>query len=174
MRLMKWLFLALISGAVHHAGAASLCAEPKLTELAAEDARCYFYAGTAAYRAKDYKTAVVKWKALAALPEVPLELEYLRLSAYNNLGFVYFYGLAGDMDKQAALLYWKDAFKAGHDEAAYHLCHAYAVAKEPTYAPKLARGMCKEALRRFTPREEGDSVDETIADIEMHLSSTAQ
>ncbi len=172
MSILKWLTFILILGASQLASAAPMCTEPELSSYAADDARCYFYAGTAAYRAKDFKTAVVKWKALAALPELPVELEYLRLSAYNNLGFVYFYGLAGETDKQAALAYWKDAFKAGHDEAAYHLCHAYAVAQEPTYAPKLARGMCKEALRRYQPQEAGDGAADTIADIKLHLSST--
>jgi TPR repeat protein len=173
MPLIKSAIIALLLAACQFCSAGTMCAHPKLTEVAADDARCYFYSGTAAYHIKNYQTAAKEWRALIALKEIPIELEYLRTDGYNNLGFLYFVGWGGKTDKQTALAFWNYAFKAGHDEAAYHLCHAYADPKEPSYAPGLARGMCAEALRRYGPREGASESAEIVGYVQKYLDRLA-
>lgn len=60
--------------------------------------------------------------------------------------------------------YWLPAEKAGHEEAAYHLCHAY---EEEN--PKLALGYCREALRRYG-KVEGTENGEVVAQLRLYIN----
>ncbi len=150
MNTYKLTFLALMIFAFSSvARAAEMCEEKNLESVPAKSVECYFYSGTRNFRAKNYQAAAVNWTALINLKSVPVELEYLRLDAYNNLGFLYFIGDGVKKNQKLALKYWNNATKAGHEESAYHLCHAYGENKTAIYNPKLALGFCKEALRRY-------------------------
>ncbi|MDN3575730.1 hypothetical protein QWZ03_02960 [Chitinimonas viridis] len=68
--------------------------------------------------------------------------------------------------KRAIQQYWLPAEKAGHEEAAYHLCHAYADA-----APKLALGYCHKALRSYRKLRKADEDNRAIvAQLHQHIS----
>jgi TPR repeat protein len=164
------IFLALAFWVAQSASAAGNCKLDDLTDKAADHPLCLFYTGTAAYRAGDFAQAATSWKALIALKSVPVELEHLQLSVYNNLGFLYFFGKGVKTNKVAAIDYWKYATKSGHEEAAYHLCHAYADREQATFSPKEARGYCKEALRRYgLLKDRGDGYDTIVSQINMYL-----
>ncbi len=167
---MKAIFLLLAFLSVSSYGA-DKCQLQKLEDLSADDPECYFYSGTTAFRAKDFEKAASYWKSLISLKSVPVEAEHLKVDAYNNLGYLYFYGNGVKINKKAALEYWAYALKAGNEEAAYHLCHAHAERKEPTYNPSVALGYCKEALRRYALLKERD---EQIEDIVSQLRSYVQ
>lgn len=172
MNIHKLTSLALMIFAFNSVARASeMCEEKDLESVLAKSVECYFYSGTANFRVKNYQAAAVNWTALINLKSVPVELEYLRLDAYNNLGFLYFMGDGVKQNQKLALKYWNNATKAGHEESAYHLCHAYGESKTATYNPKLALGVCKEALRRYNQRiqNEEDSA-EIIRQINVYIS----
>lgn len=168
-------FLALAFSVAQKVSAAGNCQLEKLTDTAADGPLCLYYMGTAAYREKDFEQAAKNWKALIALKSVPSELAYLKLDVYNNLGFLYYSGMGVKTDKLAAIRYWKYTFKAGHEEAAYHLCHAYADRDEAAYSPRAARGYCKEALRRYAMRKErGADNDVIVGQLNNYLRALAR
>lgn len=106
---------------------------------------CRFYTGTRFYREKRYSAAFSQWQAILNDRHISKEFDYLRLDALNNVGFLYYQGWGVVRHQNLAInAYWRPAEQAGHDEAAYHLCHAYADGKSP-----LALGYCREALRRY-------------------------
>jgi TPR repeat protein len=172
MKAIGKLVLAIGMLVAQSAFAASMCRLEGLTDVEAGDAQCLFYLGTKAYHAKDFKTAAMNWKALIALKSIPVESEHLKVDAYNNLGFLYFFGMGIAPNKKAAIDYWTFATKSGNEESAYHLCHAYADRKQPTYAPEKARGYCKEALRRYGLLKEHDSdIDLIVSHIHNYLNA---
>jgi len=150
-RISAYLHLLMAAAVLSAATAygAEMCRLDELTEAAADDPRCYFYSGTSAYRANDFKFAAANWKRLIALKLVAIEFEHLKVDAYNNLGYLYFFGNGVKRNREVAIKYWKYSLSAGNEESAYHLCHAYGDRKEPTYNSKLALGYCKEGLRRY-------------------------
>lgn len=159
--------LSLAFGIVATVANATPCQEPKLEALAETHPECRFYKGTSYFRAKEYSSALDQWQVLVDLQDIPKEFEYLRVDAQNNLGFLHFMGWGVKQNKEWAIQqYWLPAEKAGHEEAAYHLCHAYA--KE---SPELALGYCREALRRYDKigRTDGDT-NEIIAQIRQLIS----
>lgn len=158
-----------------HAHVAKLSAQPTcpldgMEQVPAASVTCYFYLGTSAYRIQNFAQAAMHWKRLVAVKPVPADQQHYRLSAYNNLGFLYFLGKGVKTNKPAALKYWHFASKLGHEESTYHLCHAYAEADEPSYDPVLAREYCAEGLRRYK-RVKGtqDWDEEVVAQIQSHL-----
>lgn len=172
MKALLRLLLAIACLAVPLASSAAMCPLEGLTDVGAGEAPCLFYLGTTAYRAKDFKTAAMNWKALIALKSVPVESEHLKVDAYNNLGFLYFFGLGIAPNQKAAIDYWNFSAKSGNEEAAYHLCDAYADRKQPSYAPEKALGYCKEALRRYGLLKDRDTqIDEIVAHIHKHLNA---
>ncbi|WP_157604157.1 hypothetical protein [Rhizobacter sp. Root1221] len=108
-----------------------------------------------------------EWLAVVGTKDLPKELEYLRLSAQNNVGYLYYMGLGVQKNSELAIQqYWLPAEEAGHEEAAYHLCHAYADAN-----PKLALGYCREALRRYRKLSEADeNGGEVVAQLRRYIS----
>jgi TPR repeat protein len=151
------------------------CQLEELKGTPANDPECYFYNGTAAFRAEDYKRAALFWKSLIGLESVPVEAEHLKVSAYNNLGFLYFYGHGVETNKKAAIEYWSHAMRSGNEESAYHLCHAFAEKKEPTYNPKVALGYCREGLRRYGLLKERDGqLDEIVRQLLAYVRTLEQ
>lgn len=149
MRNLLKFYLVLLVFISANAFGIDTCQLEKLKEISADSPECYFYSGTSEFRTNDFEKAAMYWKKLIALKVVPLEVEHLKVEAYNNLGFLYFYGKGVPINKLVAIDYWTYAMKSGSEESAYHLCHAYAVKKEPTYNPKLALSYCKEGIRRY-------------------------
>lgn len=138
--------LALASGAL---AAQPLCTTEGHKSVAASSIECAFFSGTRSYRHTDYSGAGEHWRqALALKPSTPEEARY-RLHSLNNLGYLYFTGMGVNESKSLAIHYWEQAYKAGHEEAAYHLCHVYADRSQATYNPDAARTYCTEALNRY-------------------------
>jgi TPR repeat protein len=150
--------------------AAENCAQVALQSLPENHPACLFYTGTEGFRKHDYTYAKARWDALLKLPEIPLELEYLRTNAYNNLGFLYYMGWGTSVDHRHAIENWSYATKLGHEEAAYHLCHTYGDAKEPEYDPKVALGYCRESLRRYSLlNEKNEATSEVVAQLKGYI-----
>jgi tetratricopeptide (TPR) repeat protein len=151
-------------------GAAELCKQHKLQTLPAMHPECPFYTGTAKYREKDYAAARTQWQALIDLKSVPREDEHPRIDAYNNLGFLYYTGRGVPRNHTRAIEYWGYAVIAGHEEAAYHLCHTYGKVDEPEYDPQRALGYCREAVRRYGQLKEQDQgTAEVIAQLKTYI-----
>lgn len=154
-------------GGISSIASAAACEEPKLESVPSTHPECYFYKGTRHFRAKEYSAALEAWLAVVNQKNLPKELEYLRVDAQNNLGFLYYMGWGVKQNSALAIeRFWQPAEKAGHDEAAYHLCHSYV-----DEGSKLALGYCREALRRYTKGGRTDSDDsEVVAQIRKYLS----
>lgn len=162
------------SAIVEAAGDGS-CQLEEMRGTPVNDPECYFYSGTAAFRAEDYEKAASFWKSLIGLKSVPVEAQHLKVSAYNNLGFLYFFGHGVETNKKAAIEYWSYAMKSGNEESAYHLCHAFAEKKEPTYNPKVALGYCTEGLRRYGLLKERDGqLDEIVRELLAYVHTLEQ
>lgn len=150
---------------------AAPCAEPRLEHVSSTDAECRFFAGTRHYRAKEYAAALQEWQAIIDSRDMPIEQEYLRAHAQNNAGYLYFSGWGVKQDSGRAIRdYWIPAFKTGHEEAAYHLCHVYA----DDHA-HLALSHCREALRRYENmrKPEGDE-GPVIEDLRRYIKRLEQ
>lgn len=125
-----------------------------------------FYTGTCHYRNKDYEMAVKNWSELSALEKVDPEYEELQIDTLNNLGYMKFFGFGTSTDKDFAIENWKKAILLGHDEAEYHLYHAYADNKEPTYNLARARKHCRKALLIYRGMDDAD--EEILSSIEEY------
>ena len=159
--------IALIALAVASSANAAPCQEPKLEAVFSDHPECRFYKGTRHFREKEYSSALQEWLAVVDAKDMPKEFEYLQLSAQNNLGYLHYMGLGVKQNSELAIQqYWLPAEKAGHEEAAYHLCHAYADENR-----KLALGYCREALRRYGKLSEADEDNsEVVAQIRRYIS----
>jgi TPR repeat protein len=155
--------------------AEAMCQLKQLASVSASHPECLFYSGTSAFRDEDYQRAAKSWKKLVGLKSAPVEFEHLKVSAYNNLGYLYFFGHGVKPNKKAAIAYWAYATKSGSEEAPYHLCHAYAESKEPTYDPKTAIGYCREALRRYglMKAKDGD-IEKIVGQLKNYIRKLEQ
>lgn len=143
------------------------CDEESLGLKSSEKAEKLFYTGTCHYRNEDYGLAVKNWEKLSALEEVDPELEELTIDVLNNLGYMKFFGFGTAQNQTQAMEYWKKAILMGHEEAEYHLCHAYADRKQSTFHLAKARKHCKKALLIYKGRDIQD--DEILEDIQSYL-----
>jgi TPR repeat protein len=151
---------------------APMCPLEELADKAANSPLCHFYQGTTAYRNEDFELAAKHWKDLIALKSVAADERHLQIDAYNNLGFLYFQGWGVKANKSAAIDYWAYASNSGNEESAYHLCHAYADRKQPTYSQVLGRAHCAEALRRYESLKKTTAGHETIVkQIKSHIQT---
>lgn len=157
--MQKFAIAALVTLAgIASSATAAPCQEPKLESVPSTHTECYFYKGTRHFRAKEYSAALKEWLAIVEKTDIPKELEHLRVSAQHNIGFLYYMGWGVKQNSELAIeRYWLPAEKAGHDEAAYHLCHAYADSGN-----KLALGYCREALRRYSNGGQTDGEDGVV------------
>ena len=85
------------------------CAAPSAT-------RSEYNLGVDAYRVKDYAAARLHWSKAVDEQE---------LSAFNNLGYLLYYGLGGEPDTTRAVVLWLKAARDGHSEAQWHLGRAF-------------------------------------------------
>ena len=153
------------------------CGSAQATELCDEGAlglddtdstiRRLFYTGTCHYRNQDYPDAVTYWQQVTRIDAQTIEDSDLKIIALSNLGFMQFYGRGIEEDKNSALEYWQDAAQQGHDEAEYHICHAYADADEPTYHFHKAKQHCKKARHLYLDRQPED--DDILGRIDVFL-----
>lgn len=115
-----------------------------------------FYTGTCHYRNEDYALAAKAWKELSYLKNVESEYQYLQIDVLNNLGYLMFFGYGVPKEQNKALSFWKKAITLGHYESEYHLCHAYADKKQPSYNLFKARKHCEKALLIYNGMEKKD------------------
>ncbi|MEX2963468.1 sel1 repeat family protein [Microbulbifer sp. TYP-18] len=118
----------------------------------------YYYLGTCQFRNEEYAKAAQNWTEVAEQTEVKPGFVELQLNAFNNLGYLMFFGYGVDKNQEEAIEYWTKAIALGHEEAEYHLCHAYGDEKQSTYDPKKAIPHCEKARFLY----QGDqSIDQT-------------
>ncbi|WP_299776130.1 sel1 repeat family protein [uncultured Pseudoteredinibacter sp.] len=127
----------------------------------------YFYTGTCHYRNKDYSLSVKNWEGLALLEAESASDEELKVDVLNNLGYMKFFGFGTEKDQKTAISYWREAVLLGHYEAEYHLCHAYADKKQPTYNLAKARKHCEKAKLIYKGKD--DSNSEILSIINSYL-----
>lgn len=160
------IFIATVGSVLTAIATAAPCQEPKLESVPSTHTECYFYKGTRHFRAEEHSAALKEWLVIVDKTDIPVELEHFRANAQNNIGFLYYMGWGVEQNSKTAIEYWLPAAKAGHHEAAYHLCHAYADAGN-----QLALGYCREALRRYNNGGSSDSEDsEVVAQIREYIS----
>lgn len=143
---------------------------PEDIGIGADDdkAEFLFYTGTCHYRNEDYELSVKYWSELSAIEKVAPEYEELQINVLNNLGYMKFFGFGTPEDKATAMQHWKKAVSLGHDEAEFHLCHAYADEKEATYNLARAKKHCHRALVIYEGKEDPD--EETLQSIRHYNS----
>jgi TPR repeat protein len=105
--------------------------------------------GVEAFRSKDYAKARLHWGKLVAQPYA---------EAYNNFGFLLYYGMGGEADPVRAAALWRAAAEMKHRESQWHLAVAY---EEGKGAPAndveaYAWYRCAEAGYRRKPAADGD------------------
>jgi hypothetical protein len=100
--------------------------------------------GVAAFRAKDYGAARLHWGKLASQPFA---------EAYNNLGFLLYYGMGGEADPLRARALWRAAAEMKNQESQWHLAQAYEEGKAAPANPVEAYAWyrCAEASYRVNP-----------------------
>ena len=128
-----------------------------------------FYTGTCHYRNKDYALSVESWERLSQLEPHNTAEKQLKVDVLSNLGFMKFYGLGTRKDQALALSLWKESIAIGHEEAEYHLCHAYADSKESTYHLENARKHCQKAHSIYKSQDHADVA--ILSEIEFYLES---
>ncbi len=129
---------------------------------------CFFYTGTDHYRSERYAEAQAVWQELIALPAED-EDRRLFAAARNNLGYLLFNGLGIEKDRAAAVELWKAAAAMGHEEAEYHLCHAYIDAPKPLGDPAAAVLHCDKAQALYQGMAERTEAQESVlAEVERY------
>lgn len=121
-----------------------------------------FYTGTCHYRNGEYHKSVDLWGRLAKIENIDPRYNELQISAFNNLGYMLFFGNGVQENKAKAIEYWNKAISSGHTEAEYHLCHAYADVKVSTYNPVLARPHCEKARLIYQGIKQPDADEQVI------------
>lgn len=127
----------------------------------------YFYTGTCHYRNKNYLLAVKNWEKITQLSPQAADDEELKIDVLNNLGYMKFFGIGTETDKDKAMSYWLEAIQLGHYEAEYHLCHAYADSSQPTYDVAKARKHCEKAKLIYKGKDDSDP--EILKSIQSYL-----
>jgi len=115
-----------------------------------------FYTGTCHYRNKEYGLSVKNWEKLSSLTNVDPAYEEYQIDVLNNLGYMKFYGYGTNKNQRLAVDYWQKAILMGHEEAEYHLCHAYADEGESTFHLAKAKKHCKKALLIYRGMDKKD------------------
>ena len=130
-----------------------------------------FYVGTCHFRNGDYSESAKRWKKLSELENVDSQYSDLQITSLNNLGFLYFFGQGVPVNKNDAMTYWKKAISLGNVESEYHLCHAYADKKEPTYDRNKALIHCKKAEQLYKGKENKSPAEQDVLlHVQQYLS----
>jgi hypothetical protein len=87
-----------------------------LTGCAAVSNETEYNRGVESFRAKDYSSARLHWGTAVK--------QNVR-AAYNNLGYLLYFGLGGTAEPERAVSLWTVAAKNGDREAQWHLAHAF-------------------------------------------------
>lgn len=165
-RALQSLIASLVILAASAALADDLCELAGVEEsMPSDHPVCLFYTGTQYFRDNKYAEAARAWELLRQFNDISSEHISLRISALNNLGYLYFAGLGVDDDKNRAVSYWREAVSFGHDESEYHLCYALGNPDEPTFEPVTARMHCNKADALYRAIEEPDDGDQAILEI---------
>ena len=168
-RIPALLVAAVVSAAPH--ASAQMCKAPELEDRTIGHPECLFYTGTAAFREKKYDEARSSWQQLAERQDLPIDLEHLRTSALNNLGYLNYLGLGSAPDRLLAFRLWNLAVQRGHEEAAYHLCLAQGDQNEPEFDPPVALPYCREARRRYGELKNSENEhDEVVRQLNSYIS----
>lgn len=120
-----------------------------LNVFAQSDDIAVYNRGVEAFRAKDYAAARQHWGKLVSQPYA---------EAYNNLGFLLYYGMGGEADPVRAVALWRDASEMRHQESQWHLAHAYEEGKGvmANVVEAYAWYRCVDAAYRRTPAADGE------------------
>jgi len=110
--------------------------------------------GVQAFRAKDYVVARENWARASELGDI---------SAMNNLGYLLFEGLGGQIDLARAVFLWTRAAQSGHSEAQWHLGFAYESGKGAPQDEKAAYAWYRCALAGALSAAEADETEAVIA-----------
>jgi len=113
--------------------------------------------GVDAYKAKNYKEAVVQWSKAVDAGDT---------TAKNNLAYLLFYGLGTEAQPQKAIELWSSAAAAGESESQWHLGNAYAdgTGVEKNLVTAFAWYRCSIASAEVHARESNDSTENAIAE----------
>lgn len=131
-----------------------------------------FYMGTCFFRNENYEMASKHWSELTTAKNIPTEFNELKIGANNNLGYLLFFGYGTAENKALALTHWNYAISLGHSESEYHLCHAYADKKQPTYNAEKALMHCKKAKLIYQGIKDADQDDKIMLEhIKKYLKS---
>ncbi|MBB6522425.1 sel1 repeat family protein [Pseudoteredinibacter isoporae] len=174
-RTVATLSLALVL-ASHNSFSSNSCT-PEEIGLTAEssNAEMLFYTGTCHYRNEDFIAAGENWKKLISLNSVDESLEELKVTAHNNLGYLMFFGLGFKMDKEQAIEHWVYALSKGNEESEFHLCHARADSRQPTYDHLKAIVHCESAKLIYGRKPNPDeSEQQVLSVIDEYLDLLAQ
>lgn len=120
--------------------------------------------GVGAFRVKDYAAARGHWLKASEEGEV---------SALNNLGYLLFYGLGGELDQDRAVVLWKRAALMGHSEAQWHLGHAFELGEgiQRSDVEAYAWYRCAIASAERAPEGERDVESQIAGEARKSLAS---
>jgi len=110
--------------------------------------------GVQAYRLKDYASARQHWAKA---------MDEHEITAYNNLGYLLYNGLGGEVDMNQAVSLWTQAAESGERESQWHLGQAFEDGKgrEQNFTEAYAWYRCAAASFQAEPAV--DHLDEEIA-----------
>jgi len=120
----------------------------------AEPTESSYNKGVAAWRVKDYAEARKQWAASLA--------EGGPDEAFNNLGYLLFYGLGGDADQEKAVELWRKDAILSVSEAQVHLGRAYATGKGVARDAPLAYAWYQCAIATSSRLSAADSTEAEI------------
>ena len=154
--------LSQVCNATEDCGPASIGLDQSSSQI-----ESYFFTGTCHFRNEDYALAVENWEQLSQLRPATVADEELKIDVLNNLGYMKFYGFGTEQQQDDAVTLWQEAIALGHDEAEYHLCHAYADCQQSTYNKSSARMHCRKAYLVYNGQEQPNK--KILAKIEFYL-----
>lgn len=124
-----------------------------LTGCAATSNETEYNRGVESFRAKDYFNARLHW-GVAAKQNVR--------AAYNNLGYLLYFGLGGTAEPERAVSLWTVAAKNGDREAQWHLARAFEKGKGVNRDLVSAYAWYRCADANFTVAPLIDQADEEV------------
>lgn len=133
-----------------------------LTGCATTSNESEYNRGVESFRAKDYSNARTHWQAAAT--------QNVR-AAYNNLGYLLYYGLGGTLEPERAVSLWTIAAKNGDREAQWHLALAFEEGKGVTRDLVSAYAWYRCADVNFAVAPLIDNADvETVKDVKNAIA----
>lgn len=131
----------------------ALCALMSGTAAAFDDVE--YNLGVKAYVAEDYAAARVHWTRATEARILP---------AFNNLGYLLFFGMGGPEEPERAVALWTIAARHGHREAQWHLAAAYEEGKGVVHEPVAAYAWYRSTAAAFAAAPLADGANTEILD----------